>query len=484
MDSLTRLSFLAFPVLALLPAHAQKKQATPNLVFIMADQYRGDALGCMGKEPVKTPCLDQLATQGVLFTDAVSSYPVSSPARAMLMTGMYPVANKVVGNCNSETTPYGVELSEDARCWSDVLKEQGYRTGYIGKWHLDSPRSPFVDTYNNRGKVAWNEWCSPERRHGFDHWIAYGTYDNHLRPMYWDTTAPRDSFYYVDQWGPQYEAGKAIEYISGQKGQQQPFALVISMNPPHTGYDLVPDKYKEIYRNLDVETLCAARPDIPAKGTPMGDLYRNSIRDYYACITGVDEQVGRIVAALKANNLFDNTIVVFTSDHGTNMGAHEIPGKDVFYDVSMRIPLIISWPDKLKPRKDDKLMLAFGDLGPSLLALMGFGKKIPATMQTFDLSAEILKGEGKKNLAQPYYFVQFDNQASGYRGLRTSTHTYAVHATDGVIDEVVLFDRENDPYQLRNVAVQQPELIRQFNKQLKAWLNKTDDPFANYLKTN
>ena len=91
-------------------------QSPPNLVFIMADQYRGDALGCIGKEPVKTPSLDKLASEGILFTNAISSYPVSSPARAMLMTGMYPLNNKVTGNCNSDTAPYGVEISKDARC--------------------------------------------------------------------------------------------------------------------------------------------------------------------------------------------------------------------------------------------------------------------------------------------------------------------------------------------------------------------------------
>ena len=113
-------------VVPVLPLAAQ---TSPNLVFIMADQYRGDALGCLGKEPVKTPCLDHLASEGVLFTNAVSSYPVSSPARAMLMTGMYPLHNKVTGNCNSQTAPYGVELPQEARCWSDVLKDMNYRTG-------------------------------------------------------------------------------------------------------------------------------------------------------------------------------------------------------------------------------------------------------------------------------------------------------------------------------------------------------------------
>ena len=135
----------------------ESRPSRPNLVFIMADQFRGDAMGCMGKEPVQTPNLDRLASEGILFTDAVSSYPVSSPARAMLMTGMYPAANGVTGNCNSQNTPYGVELSEESVCWSDVLKEEGYRTAYIGKWHLDAPHRPYVDTYNNKGEVAWLE---------------------------------------------------------------------------------------------------------------------------------------------------------------------------------------------------------------------------------------------------------------------------------------------------------------------------------------
>lgn len=222
---------LAFPLCPVFQIQAQEK---PNLVFIMADQWRGDALGCLGKEPVKTPCLDQLAREGVNFTNAVSSYPVSSPARGMLMTGMYPHKNKVTGNCNSANAPYGVELPQDARCWSDILKANGYQTGYIGKWHLDAPYEPYIDTYNNHGAVAWNEWCPKERRHGFDYWTAYDTYDYHLKPMYWDTDAPRDSFYYVNQWGPEYEADKAIEYLNGHIDKTQPFALVVSMNPPHT----------------------------------------------------------------------------------------------------------------------------------------------------------------------------------------------------------------------------------------------------------
>ena len=476
-------TLLLFPILAM-GIQAQEKQSSPNLIFIMADQWRGDALGCLGKEAVKTPHLDQLASEGVNFTNAVSSYPVSSPARGMLMTGMYPVHSKVTGNCNSATAPYGVELPESARCWSDVLKDQGYELGYIGKWHLDSPYQPYIETSNNKGKIAWNEWCPKERRHGFSHWIAYGTYDYHLKPMYWDTDASRDEFYFVDQWGPEYETDRAIDYIANRDNKLRdagkPFALVVSMNPPHTGYELVPDKYKEIYRDVDVETVCNS-PIIAPKGTKMGDFYRKSVLDYYACMTGVDEQVGRIIRQLKEQGLFENTIVVFTSDHGDSMGMHEHIGKNIYYEEAMRIPMMISWPEKIAPRRDSTLMIAFADLYPSLLSLMGFKEQIPAEVQTFDLSASILSQEKAQEVVQPYYYLLPENLMTGYRGLRTKKYTFVVHATNGRTDEWILFDREQDPFQRNNIAPDQPALIKQFTSQLKDWLKKTNDPFMNCL---
>ena len=476
-------TLLLFPILAM-GIQAQEKQSSPNLIFIMADQWRGDALGCLGKEAVKTPHLDQLASEGVNFTNAVSSYPVSSPARGMLMTGMYPVHSKVTGNCTSATAPYGVELPESARCWSDVLKDQGYELGYIGKWHLDSPYQPYIETSNNKGKIAWNEWCPKERRHGFSHWIAYGTYDYHLKPMYWDTDASRDEFYFVDQWGPEYETDRAIDYIANRDNKLRdagkPFALVVSMNPPHTGYELVPDKYKEIYRDVDVETVCNS-PIIAPKGTKMGDFYRKSVLDYYACMTGVDEQVGRIIRQLKEQGLFENTIVVFTSDHGDSMGMHEHIGKNIYYEEAMRIPMMISWPEKIAPRRDSTLMIAFADLYPSLLSLMGFKEQIPAEVQTFDLSASILSLEKAQEVVQPYYYLLPENLMTGYRGLRTKKYTFVVHATNGRTDEWILFDREQDPFQLNNIAPDRPALIKQFTSQLKDWLKKTNDPFMNCL---
>lgn len=462
----------------------ESRPSRPNLVFIMADQFRGDAMGCMGKEPVQTPNLDRLASEGILFTDAVSSYPVSSPARAMLMTGMYPAANGVTGNCNSQNTPYGVELSEEAVCWSDVLKEEGYRTVYIGKWHLDAPYRPYVDTYNNKGEVAWNEWCPPERRHGFDKWIAYGTYDNHLKPMYWDTKSGREEFYYVNQWGPAYEADRAIEFIRTEGTKtDRPFAMVVSMNPPHTGYELVPETYKRLYDSLDVEALARQLPYIPEKGTPEGDYFRENIRNYYACITGVDEHVGRIIQALKDCGVYDNTLIVFTSDHGVCMGGHGVEGKNVFYEESMRIPMICCWKDKLYPQKSD-LPMAFADLYPTLLSLMGMEAQIPASVQTHNWGPLLLNEEIQtpEEAFQPYYYCVPSDSTSGRRGIRTARYTYVTEVEEGQPTHVWLYDRLHDPSQLHNLAENQPALCDSLKRTLSSWLEQTHDPFEKYLK--
>lgn len=247
----------------------------PNLLVIMADQFRGNAMGFRGVESVMTPNFDKFAKQAVVFNQAVSGYPVSSPARGMFLSGAYPHSNGVITNCQSQSATQDVELKQDMVCWSDVLKAEGYNTSYIGKWHLDKPYKPYVNCSNNWGAIAWNEWCPPERRHGFDYWTAYGTYDNHLKPLYWGTEDTRDGFYYVDQWGPEYEADQAIAYLESISGSDKPFAMMVSMNPPHTGYELVPGKYKQLYTNLNVDSIVNTMPHLKNQQQSNVNLFKN-----------------------------------------------------------------------------------------------------------------------------------------------------------------------------------------------------------------
>lgn len=453
----------------------------PNLLVIMADQFRGDAFGFRGKEAVKTPNFDSFAKESVVFTQAVSGYPVSSPARGMFLSGAYPHNNGVITNCQSVSAAQDVELREDITCWSDILKAEGYNTAYIGKWHLDKPVKPYIDCYNNRGEMAWNEWCPPERRHGFDYWVAYGTYDWHLKPMYWNTDGGRQDFYYVNKWGPEYEADLAINYLDSIKGSDRPFAMMVSMNPPHTGYELVPDKYKEIYKGLNVDSIVSEMPHLRDAGKKYVNLFKKSLPDYYACISGVDEQFGRIIDALKKNGMFENTIVLFVSDHGDSMGMHENIGKNIFYEEAMRVPFIISWGDKLSPRIDNELLLSLEDFCPSVLSLMGFEDKIPSTVQTRNLSSQI-KGSREDMPEYQLYMLYSDvnetgkNPDCGARGIRNERYTYSVRFKDGVITEEFLFDRKNDPFQMNNISSSEKDMSVKFRKALAKLLLDAGDP--------
>ncbi len=466
-----------------LGASAQKS-LSPNLVFVFPDEMRAQTLGFLGEEKVKTPVLDRFEKESVYFSNAVSNYPVCSPTRAMLFSGLYPLKNKVIGNCTSESAKFGCELPSDARCWSDVLKEKGYSLGYIGKWHLDSPHEPYIPTSNNLGDPKWNEWTPPSRRHGFSYWHGYGTYDQHLRPMYWDTDAPRDSFKYYDEWGPEHEANRAIDFIRNKGGKfresGKPFALVVSMNPPHMGYSLVPQRYKDIYKDVPVESLIN-KPSIEPAGTKWGDHYRKNIKDYYSAITGVDEQFGRILKALQDAGLDDNTIVVFTSDHGDCMGIHNEITKNNPYEESMRVPLLIRFPGKIKPHTDD-ILLSTTDIYPTLLGLMGYASAIPKTVDGENLAGYLTTGKGSKPGSQWYMRISDANASLGLRGVRTERYTFVIDQQKENQRSVLLFDREKDPYQMKNLAGQNPVLEKELTLKLREWLEKYQDPWIRNIR--
>lgn len=474
---LTGVALAAAPAEAKTSKEGAPPKGRPNLLFIMADQWRADFMGFRGVVPVQTPNLDNLAKAGVSFNQAMSCYPVSSPSRACWLTGMYPIQNHVTGNCNSTNTPYGVEMAEDAECWSDVLKKEGYATGYIGKWHLDAPVTPYVDTHNNKGPVAWNEWCPPNRRHGFDYWLAYGTYDEHLRPMYWKTNDTRENFFFVDEWGPTYEANMAISYIDSVSKGDKPFVLAVSMNPPHTGYQYVPQKYKDIYQNLDVEAL-ATKLGAYDSSTPNGKYFRRSIRNYMACITGVDHEVGRIADHLRQKNLFDNTIIVFVSDHGAGLGIKDIIEKNIYYEEAVAIPLIVSYPAKIRHRVDNQLQISIADLYPTLLSIMGMKDRIPQSVMSYNLDRAVVSGRGFHPEFQPYYKIDAANPKNGLRGIRNNRYTLAIEFKDGAAVKTFLFDRVADPLQLTNIAESNPKLTAKLTKQLSGWLKKTNDPIS------
>jgi arylsulfatase A-like enzyme len=456
----------------------------PNIVVILVDQWRGQALGYRGKEKVYTPNLDKLASEGLTLTQMVSNNPVCSPARAMLLTGTYSLKNGVHCNVNSKSAVYGVELPANIVCWSDVLKQQGYSNGYIGKWHLDAPRKPYIPCKNNEGEVAWNEWTPNERRHGFDYWYAYGTYDYHERPMYWDTKASRDGFHYVNQWGPEHEAEKAIDFFMNKgnvRNPSSPFSLVVSINPPHTPYNTAPAKYHEPYKNIPLDSLLTDA-NIPPAGTAMGEEYRKNIKNYYANITGVDAQIGRIIQTLKTTGLLDNTIIVFTADHGNCLGKHNQESKNNIYEESISVPLLVYWKGKIKPGIDNDLLIGMPDLYPTLLDLAGYKKNIPSTVDGTSYASYFLDRKGNKASEQFILgTIAYDQnliKKSGFRGVRTTQYklAYVTKGTNGA--EPHLFDLQADPFELKNIYRKDHPAVKNLAPRLQYWLQKTGDEFV------
>ncbi len=447
----------------------------PNLVFVFPDQWRGQALGFLGEDPVVTPNLDRFAKESLVLPQAVANYPLCSPYRGMLLSGKYSHANKVTGNCRADRAQYGVELQESDVCWSDVLKGQGYSMGYIGKWHLDAPREPFIEA-----NPKWNTWCPPERRHGFDYWYSYGTYNDHNRPMYWDNDAGRDEYHFVNQWGPEHEADKAIDYISNKDGNlrdpNNPFALVVSMNPPHPPYNKYPEKYRDPYADKSLEDLLV-RPNVD----PERDKVKNNMRDYFASITGVDEQFGRIVQAIDDAGLKEETIVVFTSDHGDCVGTHGQDSKNNPFEESIRVPFMIRWPGKIKTGQDD-LLLSTPDIYPTLLELMGCAEEIPASVHG-DSHAGIFRGlEGERPSSQLYLKIASEKPELGTRGVRTRRYKLVMEAVENKPLKTSLFDLENDPYELENLADHESDVVSLLiDSELKPWLEKTGDPWMMHL---
>tara|TARA_B100000586_G_scaffold37551_1_gene24111 strand:- start:739 stop:1425 length:687 start_codon:yes stop_codon:yes gene_type:complete len=206
-------------------------------------------------------------------------------------------------------------------------------------------------------------------------------------------------------------------------------------------------------------------------------LARVHTRNYYAMMTGVDDQFGRILKALRDANLARNTIVVFTSDHGNCIGSHNQVSKNNHYEESMRIPFLIRWPGKIPARKDD-LLFSVPDVYPTLLGLMGFKRDIPEEVEGTDHSRLFRTGKGRRPTSQLYLKAEFVSPDKGSRGVRTHHYTLRIQKQKDGTEQRYLHDNQSDPWQLKNIAAERPNLVKQLiETELQPWLNKTKDPW-------
>lgn len=456
----------------------------PNLIYFFPDQWRQQALGFMNADPVITPNLDQFSQESLVLENAISNFPLCSPYRGMLLTGKYPYSNGVIANCNSNRNTYGVYLKKDERCISDVLFENGYDTGYIGKWHLDPvdlSQEKYTEGRREDG-VMWDSYTLPNRRHNFKFWHAYGACDNHLEPHYWVNNATIEEKIKPEKWSVKHETDVAINYIQNKDGEyrdeSKPFALMMSLNPPHPPFKQVPQKYVDMYEGKSVEDLLNREnvtdktpeeylriSDKPQNGK---EIAQNNVKNYFAAITGVDENFKRILDAIDEMGIKDDTIVVFTSDHGEMMGSHNVMGKPHWYAESFKVPFLIRHPEKIKPGKSD-FILNVPDIMPTLLTMMGLEDQIP----------DDVEGDNK---AGYFYGLQdgdteglFINPYSNMRGIKTKQHTFLVKKDYVERETYILYDDLNDPYQRKNIAEFHEELVKELRKKLDEVLATTKD---------
>ncbi|AIY03295.1 hypothetical protein ART_3696 [Arthrobacter sp. PAMC 25486] len=473
--------------------------SSPNLLFIVADQFRAMCLE-PGGDPVSTPFLDALMSDGVSLTHAVSSYPVCSPHRAMMMSGQYPASNGVTHNVNSETATWGVGLRPDAPSWAAVLRNAGYNTGYIGKWHLEAPVPE--DAVHGTGPLEdgryWDAWSPPNRRHGFDFWYSYGCCDEHLTPHYWTSHAGRHQRVDVTGWSAAHETDIAIDFLQRAAGTsgagaagagtsvaeaadgseretspgRMPFALAVSWNPPHQPFDQLPPDYDTSYGQLSAAELLT-RPNVDLDSAT-GREAASIAPLYYAAVAAIDAQVGRLIATLESLGLAEDTLVIFTSDHGQQMGSHGLLYKNVPFEESMRIPFVLRWPDRLDTAAADRVGISSVDIAPTLLGLMGLGSDVPEHMHGQDLSPALLtQGDGAPEEGQAgtlgtpsslYFYYARDEHDVDVRGLRTATGKFIArfHAGEGLSTSVV--DLVDDPYELHNIT--DPAVVRRWARDL------------------
>ncbi|MBQ2812010.1 MAG: sulfatase-like hydrolase/transferase [Clostridia bacterium] len=411
----------------------------PNIIFYFSDQQRWDTV-----TPDLTPNLENLASEGVKFTNSFTCQPVCGPARACLQTGVYATQNKCYWN--------GIPLPENTKPLAEYFNEAGYDTAYIGKWHLASDRYPGIGLHCESTAVpkskqgGYKYWRAADvlefTSHGYDGYVFDGE-GNRI-----DFTGYRADC--INDF--------ALEYLDN-RDKEKPFFLFVSQLEPHHQNDHHcyegPKETVENYRGYPI-------PD--DLNFLKGD-YKESYPDYIAAINRLDENVGRLVQKLRDIGEYENTVIVYTSDHGSHFKTRNAEYKRSCHDSCTHIPLLI-FGGGFESGKIDERLVSLIDLPPTLLRAAGI--EIPESYEGFPLQDET---------ERDHVFIQISESQVG-RAIRTKRHKYSVRAlgsgnvlhSSPIYFEDFLYDLEKDPIEKNNL-VKDPE-YKQVRKELKQMLIK------------
>ncbi|MEX0325040.1 MAG: sulfatase [Puniceicoccaceae bacterium] len=427
-------------------------ESRPNLLIIHTDEHNFRTLGCYrallpedqafmwGKGvAVETPHIDSLARDGALFTSFYAASPVCTPSRASFITGLYPVATGSPVN--------DMPLHDHMVTFAEVLKRNGYATSYVGKWHLDG-----------KAKPGWE----PERKFGFEdnrymynrgHWKileetddgpkVVGTFNEQKNQYRYDIADADETSFTTD-----FLVNRALEIM--ERDKEEPFCLMLSIPDPH-GPNTVRAPYDTMYDHFTFEqpvSMRAALKDSPAWSPVKGknsarELNQGQLRRIFGMVKCIDDNVGRILQYLDDTGLAENTIVIFTSDHGDSMGEHAKHNKGTPWESSAMVPFIIRYPDHVRPGKRVHTAYTTADFMPTILGVMDVDTA-DLTFHGVDGSDEFLAVQVESTGERIIYITN-----AGGRWVAAANHRYKLVLSH--LDEPWLFDLESDPHELVNL---------------------------------
>lgn len=422
----------------LLISCGDKKTEKPNIIFLLTDDHRWDALGVMGNPVIKTPHIDKLAREGVLFQNAYVTTSICMASRASFLTGQYQSRHGI----NDFNTSLRAEALKNT--YPMLLKKAGYRIGFIGKYGVGTPKDQPKNEYD-----FWE--CTTKTQPDYDNTDENGNYLHHTDKV-----------------------NRDISRFLKQYGQQTPFCLSVSFKAPHEQDGNPPEfiaqeRFKHLYENDTIEVPDTADPKywesfpdffrtneniarnrwLPLFSTPI--LHQETVKNYYRLITGVDEVVGNIVKQLKEQQLDKNTIIIFMGDNGFYLGEHGMEGKWYGHEESIRVPLIIYDPRKgneFKHILSDEIALNI-DIAPTILGYAGVD--VPEGMQGTDLQLWA-GGKNKPRDRQDFFYEHTfmgSPQLPKVEGVVSRELKYMKFIEH---DYEELYDLKNDPHEKKNLA--------------------------------
>jgi arylsulfatase A-like enzyme len=448
------------------------KHNRPNILFINSDQHRFDCVGVNGNSYVKTPNLDRLATKGMNFRNAFTPIPLCCPARQTLLCGVRPEIHGGLWNYNGGGHKIG-GLAPDNTQWPSILKKHGYQTAYLGKWHVHPEFDPTA--------------------FGYDYYLPYAL---SRRPANWDWSQMKSirGLDMIDE-GPLETAGThrlvqaCIEKIREFERKDMPWHIRLDHDEPHLPnfpvkmfHDMYPSETVPKWPAFDDKF--TDKPYIQRQQAHSWDIqdwtwleFSRFAADYYAIISQLDDALGRVFDYLEESGAINNTIVIYTTDHGDMTGNHRMLDKHYnMYDDIVHVPMIIRWDGVIAPGATcDDLLCHYLDLAPTMLDIIN--ADIPDTYQGESL-LPLLKG-GSRQPRRDYVLSSYNGQQFGLytqRMIRTPDLKLVWNLTD--IDE--LYDMKNDPAELVN-QVHNPEYaerLRALRLKLYDALKEACDPLV------